>query len=304
MKNKVVLIGCGSVGMSYAYALLNQKTSVNEFVMVDIKEEKVVGEVMDLNHGLSFAPHEMVIKKGSYADCGDADIVVITAGVAQKVGETRMDLLKNNHALFRKMIPEIMATGFNGIFVIATNPLDVVTYFTWKYSGLPTCKIIGSGTTLDTSRLRFLLGKELEISPKNIHAYVMGEHGDSEFVPWSNASVGLQNIKEFLNEEKLDEIYQSVRTSAYEIQKRKGDTSYGIGMCLVKITGAILEDQNSIMTISSYDEKNDVYISTPAVIHRNGVREKIWVTMTKKEEEKLQHSIDVVKEAINHALEN
>lgn len=302
MKNKVVLIGCGSVGMSYAYALLNQKTSVNEFVLVDIKEEKVQGEVMDLNHGLSFAPHEMAIKAGTYADCKDADIVVITAGIPQKVGETRMDLLKKNHDLFRDMIPEIMKTGFDGIFVIATNPLDVVTYFTWKYSGLPKNRVLGSGTTLDTSRLRYLLGKKLELSPKNIHAYVMGEHGDSEFVPWSNASVGLQNINEFLKEEELNEIYQSVRNSAYEIQKRKGDTSYGIGMCLVKITSAILDNQNSIMTGSSYDKENDVYISTPAVINRDGVREKIWVSLTPQEEEKLQHSIDVVKEAISSVI--
>ncbi len=304
MKNKVVLIGCGSVGMSYAYALLNQKTSVMEFVLVDIKEDKVVGEVMDLNHGLSFAPHEMSIKAGTYADCKDADIVVITAGIPQKIGETRMDLLKKNHDLFASMIPEIMKTGFDGIFLIATNPLDVVTYFTWKYSGLPAHRVLGSGTTLDTSRLRYLIGKKLEVSPKNIHAYVMGEHGDSEFVPWSNASVGLQNIREFLTEEELEEIYQGVRDSAYEIQKRKGDTSYGIGMCLVRITNAILDNQNSIMTVSSYDKDHDVYISTPTVINRHGVREKIWVSLTQKESEKLQHSIQVVKNAIESAEKN
>lgn len=298
MNNKVVLIGCGNVGMSYAYALLNQKTFVNELVLIDLDVERIKGEVMDLNHCLAFAPSKINIKVGTYEDCNDASIVCICAGANQNPGETRMDLIQKNSKIFKSIVNEVMNNGFQGIFLVATNPLDVMTYITWKYSGLSTNKVIGSGTSLDTARLRYMIGEKLGISPKNVHAYVIGEHGDSEFVPWSNANVGLQNISHFLTEEECNEIYVNVRDAAYEIINRKGATYYGIGMCLVRISNAILGDENSIITVSAYDDSNDIYIGSPCILNRNGIKERVLVNLNNDELNKLQLSIDTLKKAI------
>lgn len=299
MTNKVVIIGCGNVGMSYAYALLNQKTYVNELILIDLNKERIVGEAMDLNHCLAFAPSKIKIRVGDYNDCKDAKIVCIAAGANQNPGETRMDLINKNSKIFKSIVENVMASGFDGIFLVATNPLDVMTYLTYKYSKLPANRVIGSGTTLDTSRLRYLISEKLEISPKNVHAYVIGEHGDSEFVPWSNANIGLQNIKDYLDDKALNEIYLDVRNSAYEIINRKGATCYGIGMCLVRITNAILGDENAIMTVSGYDKDNDVFVGLPYVIGSSGIKNKIYVSLNDEETNKLQNSIDIIKEAIN-----
>mgnify|MGYP002564039017 CR=1 FL=1 len=296
--NKIVLIGCGNVGMSYAYALLNQSTSVNELVLIDVNKERIIGEVMDLNHCLAFAPNKIDIKAGSYEDCKNATMVVIAAGANQEKGKTRMDLIYKNSKIFKDIVTKVMKSGFAGIFLVATNPLDVMTYLTWKYSNLPSNKVIGTGTSLDTARLRYMIAEKLKISPKNVHAYVIGEHGDSEFVPWSNANIGLQNIKDYLNDNELDEIYLNVKNAAYEIINRKGATYYGIGMCLVRITNAILNNENSIITVSTYDENNDIFIGLPAVINKKGVKDKIYVNLNEKETIKLKNSIDVIKEAI------
>lgn len=296
--NKVVIIGCGNVGMSYAYALLNQRTAVSELALIDLNQDRIEGEVMDLNHCLAFAPSKINIKVGTYQDCKDASIVCIAAGANQNPGETRMDLITKNSKIFKNIIDQVMENGFRGIFLVATNPLDVMTYLTWKYSGLPTSQIIGSGTSLDTSRLRYLVGERLNINPKNIHAYVIGEHGDSEFVPWSNANIGLQNIHRFLDSETLENIRVQVKNAAYEIINRKGATYYGIGMCLVRITNAILGDENSIITVSSYDENNDVYIGLPTIINRKGAAGKIAVELNEEETEKMQNCVNIIKEAI------
>ena len=298
--NKVVIIGCGNVGMSYAYALLNQRTAVSELVLIDLDEKRIEGEVMDLNHCLAFAPSKIDIKVGNYEDCRNASIVCIAAGANQNPCETRMDLIHKNSKIFKSIVNEVMKNGFNGIFLVATNPLDVMTYLTWKYSGLPANQVVGSGTSLDTSRLRYLVGDKLNISPKNVHAYVIGEHGDSEFVPWNNASVGLQKITSFLNKEELNEIYLEVKNAAYEIINRKGATYYGIGMCLVRITNAILGNENSIITVSTYDEENDIFMGLPTVINRNGADKKIYVELTDEETKQLQNCVDVIKEAINN----
>ncbi len=296
--NKVVIIGCGNVGMSYAYALLNQRTAVSELALIDLNQDRIEGEVMDLNHCLAFAPSKINIKVGTYQDCKDASIVCIAAGANQNPGETRMDLITKNSKIFKNIIDQVMENGFRGIFLVATNPLDVMTYLTWKYSGLQTSQIIGSGTSLDTSRLRYLVGERLNINPKNIHAYVIGEHGDSEFVPWSNANIGLQNIHRFLDSETLENIRIQVKNAAYEIINRKGATYYGIGMCLVRITNAILGDENSIITVSSYDENNDVYIGLPTIINRKGAAGKIAVELNEEETEKMQNCVNIIKEAI------
>ena len=298
MNNKVVLIGCGNVGMSYAYALLNQRTYVNELALIDLDEERVEGEVMDLNHCLAFAPSKINIKVGSYEDCRDASIVVIAAGASQKVGETRMDLINKNSIIFKNIIANVMKHNFDGIFIVATNPLDVMTYLTWKYSNFKASRVIGSGTILDTARLRYKIGERLTISPKNVHAYVIGEHGDSEFVPWSNTTVGLQPISKFINYEEFDKICEEVRNAAYEIIQRKGSTYYGIGMCLVRITNAILGDENSIITISTYDKTNDVFIGLPSVINREGVSRRVYLDLTEEEQKKLKNSINIIKHAI------
>ena len=302
MKNKVVIIGCGNVGMSYAYALLNQKTSVQELVLIDLNKERIEGEVMDLNHCLAFSPTNMQIKAGDYPDTKDASIVMIAAGANQNPGETRMDLISKNSKIFKDIVKSCVKNGFDGIFLIATNPVDVMTYLTFKYSGFSTNKVLGSGTCLDTARLCYMLGNKLNINPKNINAYVMGEHGDSEFVPWSNASIGLNNIKEYLNEDEFDKISDDVKNAAYEIINKKGATYYGIGVSLVKITNAILDNENSIVTVSSYDEDNKVYIGGPSVLNRYGVVKRIFVKLNEEETKKMQNSVDIIKEAVDKVL--
>lgn len=298
MKNKIVLIGCGNVGMAYAYALVNQKTYVEELVLIDINESKTIGEAMDLNHCLPYSPSKINIRVGNYDDCRDARIVVITAGANQAVGESRMDLLKKNSNIFKTIITNILASGFTGIYLVATNPLDVMTYLTLKYSGAPFERVIGTGAALDTARLRYLLSEKLDMCPKDIDAYVIGEHGDSEFIPWSNANVAFKRITELLTPEEMKDIEYKVRNSAYEVIERKGATAYGIGTCMVRITNAILEDKNIILAVSSLDRANDVCVSTPTIVGKTGVREKIFMPLNEEETEKLRASIKIIKDAI------
>ena len=255
---------------------------------------------MDLNHCLPYAPSKISINAGDYKDCSDARIVVIAAGANQKPGETRMDLIHKNASIFKEIVEKVMASGFNGIFLVATNPLDVMTYLTYKYSGLPANQVIGSGTSLDTARLQLMIGKKLCINPKNIQAYVIGEHGDSEFIPWSNANISLQNIKQFFNEEELNQIENDVRDAAYKIINKKGATYYGIGMALVRITNAILGNENTIIALSVYDEVNDVYVGLPAILNKDGAQRRINLKLTNEEQIRLQESINIIKENINN----
>ena len=296
MNNKVVRIGCGNVGMSYAYALLNQRTYVNKLYLIDLNRERVEGEVMDLNHCLAYAPSKISINVGDYKDCKDARIVMIAAGANQKPGETRLDLIKKNAAIFKDIIAKVMKSGFKGIFLVATNPVDIMTQIVYKYSGLPTYQVIGSGTSLDTARLQLMIGKKLCISPKSIQAFVIGEHGDSEIIPWSNANIGLQDIKEFLSKKELKQLEDDVRNAAYEIINKKGATYYGIGMSLVRITNAILGNENLIMCLSVYDQKNKVYIGQPAILSKDGVKRVIPLKLTQYETNKYLKSVNVIKE--------
>jgi L-lactate dehydrogenase len=253
---------------------------------------------MDLNHCLSFAPTPMKIKSGSYLDCKDAAIVVIAAGANQNPGETRMDLINKNAKIFKDIINNVVESGFDGIFLVATNPVDIMTHLTYKYSGFEANKVIGSGTCLDTARLGYLIGNQLKINPKNINAYVLGEHGDSEFVLWSNANIGLQNISDFLSIKECQNIESEVKNAAYEIINKKGATYYGIGVCLVKITNAILNDENTILTISSYDYDNQIFIGGPTIINRSGAAKRIFVTLSLEETNKMQNSVNIIKNAI------
>lgn len=301
--NKVVLIGCGNVGMAYSYALVNQKVYVDELVLIDINKDKAEGEAMDLNHCMAYSPAKIKVRVGDYEDCKDAKIVVIAAGANQLPGETRMDLIDKNSKIFKSIIESVVNSGFNGIFVVATNPLDVMTYITLKYSNFPFNKVIGSGTTLDTSRLRYLLSEKLGVCPKNIEAYVIGEHGDSEFIPWSNVNIAYKKISDYLSVDELDKIEDEVRNAAYEIINRKGATAYGIGMCLVRITSAILEDKKIILPVSSWDTRNSLCISTPAIVGKDGVDDKIYIPLNDEETIKLANSIDIIHQAIEHVIQ-
>lgn len=295
--NKIVIIGCGNVGMSYAYALVNQKCNVDELVLVDINEDKAIGEAADLNHSIPYSPNNLTIKAGDYSDCKDASIVMIAAGANQDVGETRLDLIHKNTKIFKSIIDNVLASGFNNIFLIATNPVDAMSYITYKNSNLPASKIIGTGTSLDTARLRYILSRRFEIMPQNVHAYVLGEHGDSEFVAWSSAMIGSVKIDSLLSKKEKEEISDSVRNSAYEIIKKKGNTSYGIGMCLVRITNAILNDENAIITVSAFDK--DVYISSPCIINKKGIKRRLKIELTDEEQELYNKSKEVIRNSLN-----
>ncbi len=302
-KRKVVLVGTGFVGTSFAYALLNQG-GVNELVLIDVNKEKAEGEALDLAHGLAYAPSRMEIRAGDYTECKDASIVVITAGIAQKPGQTRLELLQTNSNIVKSITKEVMASGFNGIFVIASNPVDIMTYIVQKESKMPTNKVIGSGTMLDTARLRYILGEKLDISPKNTHVYVMGEHGDSSFVPWNHCYIGCKKLLDIAREKKqtledLDEIRKQVKDSAYEIIDKKKATYYGIGVALTRLVKAILNDEDSIMTVSTYlngeyNEK-DIYVGVPAIINRKGVREILELPFNKEEQDKLSNSCNILR---------
>ena len=304
---KVVLIGTGHVGMSYAYALLNQG-ACDELVLIDIDMKKAEGEAMDLNHGLPFAPRHMKIYAGSYTDCEDADLVVITAGVAQKEDETRLDLLTRNAKIIKNIVGSIIASGFDGIILMGTNPVDILSYVAYIESGLDYRRVIGSGTSLDSARLRYLLSDYLNIDSKNIHATIIGEHGDSEFPLWSTANIGVKPLLDVItgqNEYKLDDlhtIYVDVRDAAYKIIERKKSTHFGIGMALCHITKIILSDSNSILPVSVYVEDylgaKDLYIGLPAVINRQGIREILEIYMTKTEKDRFLNSAQVLKDML------
>ena len=243
---KVILVGTGFVGTSFAYSLLNQG-GVNELVLIDINTEKAQGEALDLAHGVAYAPSKMDIRYGDYTECRDADIVVITAGINQKPGQTRLELVTTNAKIIKSVVEQVMENGFNGIFVVASNPVDIMTYVVQKVSKMPTSKVIGSGTMLDTARLRYLLGERLDISPKNTHAYVMGEHGDSSFVPWKHCYIGCKRLLDIIESrgktlKDMEEIRDEVKNAAYEIIEKKKATYYGIGVALTRLIKAILTD--------------------------------------------------------------
>lgn len=310
--NKVALIGTGFVGSSYAFALLNQGIA-HELVMIDLNKEKADGDARDLNHGLAFAS-PMKISAGDYSDCKDADLVVITAGANQQPGETRLDLVEKNVKIFKTIVDSVMNSGFNGIFLVATNPVDILTYATWKFSGLPKERVIGSGTILDTARLRYLVGEHFDIDTRNIHAYIMGEHGDTEFPVWSHTTVGASHLSELIDlhhddvQKQLDEIFVNVRDAAYHIIERKGATYYGIAMGLARITKAIFNNENSILTVSSllegeYDQE-DIYIGVPAIINGEGIRKVVELPLSDKERTQFAHSAETLKNVMKNAMDS
>ncbi len=307
-KRKVVLIGTGMVGMSYAYSMLNQNIC-DELVLVDINKKRAEGEAMDLNHGLAFSGSHMQIYAGSYEDCRDADVVAICAGVAQKPGEPRLELLKRNAEVFRSIVDPVAESGFNGLFLVATNPVDVMTGITCRLSGFNPRRVLGTGTALDTARLRYLLGEYLQVDPRNIHAYVMGEHGDSEFVPWSQAMIATRPIRDLLEEKEnpvqmddLIQIAEEVKGAAYRIIEAKNATYYGIGMAMARITKAILGDENSVLTVSAMLRgeygQSGVFAGVPCIINRNGVQRVLKLNLSPEELEQFKSSCDILRDSV------
>ena len=312
-QKKVVLIGTGMVGMSFAYAALNQNLC-DELVLIDVNEKRAEGEAMDLNHGLAFSHSSMRIYNGRDQDCSDASVVLICAGVNQKPGESRLELLKRNADVFKAIVPEVVQSGFDGIFVVATNPVDIMTRITYELSGFNPAKVIGTGTTLDTARLRYLLGEYFEVDPRNIHAYVIGEHGDSEFVPWSQALIAAKPIINVLEDnpgtfymEELDRIAGDVRDAAQKIIEAKGATYYGIGMAMVRVIRAILNNENSVLTVSvrlrgEYGGKKDVFIGNPCILNSGGAKRLIELRLTKEELDKLDNCCQILNDSFKSSF--
>lgn len=311
--NKVVLIGAGDVGMAYASAIVNQGLC-DHLAIIDLNEEKVWGEVQDLNHAVPWSGHNTRVTQGTYEDCRDAAVVVNCAGVAQRDGETRLELVGRNVKIFKSIVDEVMDHGFNGIFVVATNPVDVLAYATWKFSGLPSNRVIGSGTVLDTARYRYALGEYFDVAATNVHAYVIGEHGDTELAVTSSASAAGIPLKDRLEKlaetdadtsSKMEEIFVKTRDAAYDIIRAKGSTSYGIGGGLARITRAVLKNEGAVLPVSALLEgqygEEDIYIGTPAVINRNGIQEVVELSLDEHESEQFAHSSKVLRDVMNQA---
>ncbi|GAA0478256.1 L-lactate dehydrogenase [Alkalibacterium indicireducens] len=310
-QQKIILIGDGAVGSSYAYSLINQNIG-QELGIIDVNTEKAEGDVMDLNSALAFtAPKKIYV--ADYADCHDADLVVFTAGASQKPGETRLDLTEKNLRITKDVVEKVMASGFNGIFLVATNPVDILTYAVYKLSGLPSNQVIGTGTSLDSARFRQAVANLLDVDVRNVHGYIIGEHGDTEFPVWSHANVAGLQINEWLNnnpdtdEQALVDIFFSVRDAAYEIIKRKGATFYGIGVSLARITRAILNNENAVLPLSVYLEgeygQHDIYIGSPAIINQSGIDKIVEIPLNDSEKEKMTHSADTIRNHLKEVLD-
>lgn len=308
--SKIILIGDGAVGSSFAYASTILGIG-RELGIIDINENKAEGDAMDLSDSISFTKPKSIYK-ASYADCKDAEVVVITAGIPQKEGETRLDLVEKNLNIFKDMIKNVVDSGFDGIFVVASNPVDVLTYATWKYSGFPANKVIGTGTTLDSSRFKKEIASLIGIDPRSVDAYILGEHGDSEFAVWSHTNIGGLPIYEWISSNsEADEIallntFEKTKNAAYEIIKKKGATFYGIGMALARIVEAIINDENAVFSTSSYLNGEyglkDIYIGVPTVIGKDGAKWVIEIPLTDIENERMESSAKTLKQILEKSF--
>lgn len=304
---KCGIIGCGGVGATTAYTLV-ESGLFNEMVLIDLNQKKAEGEALDIGHGIPFTvPSE--IYAGDYPDLKDAYLVIVTAGANQMPGETRLDIAAKNAKVFRQIIPEIVRYNQDCILLIVTNPVDILTSLALELSGFPKERVIGSGTVLDTARLKYLLGKEFVIDYRNIHAFMIGEHGDSELAAWSSATVAGIPVDDYLKQHgrtkeslKLEDIYREVRNSAYEIIERKGATFYAVAMAVRRIAEALVRDEHSVLTVSSFAEGHytmpPVCIGLPAVIGRNGAEDIMEIQLNAKEKELLNASASTLKETL------
>ena len=303
---KAAIVGCGFVGASIAFRFLQQGL-FSQLVLLDANRDKAEGEAIDLSDGLPYAA-PMEITAGTYDDIGDCALIVITAGANQKPGETRLDLIGKNTEILRQIIREIRARDFGGILLVVSNPVDVLTYAAWKLSGLPRGRVLGSGTVLDTGRLKQLLGERLRVDSRNVHAFIVGEHGDSELAVWSGANVSGVDLEHFrrlrgqMKQEELDGLYRAVRDSSYEIIRRKGATYYGIAMAVGRIAECIVLDQHAVLPVSCVLEGQygleGLALSLPAIVGRNGLEEVLEIPLSGEEEQALVRSAGQMKEAI------
>lgn len=304
---KVAVVGCGNVGATFAYTLLLSGLA-DEIVLLDSNRSKAEGEAMDLNHAVPFARAARVWA-GTYDDCAGAVLTVIAAGVGQRPSETRIELLARNAAVFREIVPEVTRRNPHGILVIATNPVDVLSYATYKLSELPVARVIGSGTILDTARFRHLLSQLLEVDPRSVHAHIIGEHGDSEVPVWSLANVAGMRIADFASAQGItdrgafDDVFSETRDAAYKIIERKGATYYAVAAGLLRLVESILRDQSTVLSVSTlvngYYGVEDVYLSLPAVIDRRGVARVLELELTPSEQEAFRSSAATVKAAVD-----
>jgi L-lactate dehydrogenase len=305
--NRIAIVGLGNVGASFAYALLFRGLA-SEIVLIDANRAKAEGEAMDLNHAVPFT-HSTRIWAGDYSECAGAAVTVITAGAAQKPGETRLDLVKKNARIFASIVPEVVKYNPDGILLIATNPVDVLTYAAWKLSGLPSDRVIGSGTILDTARFRYLLSQHFDVDARSVHGFIVGEHGDSEVPVWSLTNIAGMRLPEYTKHnnancspEQMNYIFTQTRDAAYQIIERKGATFYAIAAGLMRISEAILRDQSTVLSVSSLVNGlygiEDVYLSLPTVLHRGGVERVIHLELSEEEETKLRDSARVLHETI------
>jgi L-lactate dehydrogenase len=294
-KTRIVVIGVGAVGSTTAYTLL-LRARMDELVLIDANEGKAIGDALDMNHGLPFLGKAKVWA-GSYEDCREADIIIITAGVSQRPGETRIDLLKRNVAIYESITDEVLKYNKDGILIIASNPVDIMSYFTWKKSGWPMERVIGSGTLLDSARFRYLIGDKLDIDSRSIHAHIIGEHGDSEVPLWSLANIAGSAI--LLSEEENQEIFVNTRDAAYKIIEAKGATYYAIALALDRICTAILKNEAAVLNVSTlltdYHGISDVYLGVPCIVDTSGVRETLSLQITHNEKLLLHKSADKLK---------
>lgn len=304
---KAAIIGCGFVGAASAFSLM-QSSLFSELVLLDADQDRAEGEALDISHGLPFS-RPMKIYAGNYDDIADASVIIITAGANQKPEETRLDLVQKNVRIFKSIIPEITKRNFQGILLIVANPVDILTYAALKLSGYPKNRVIGSGTVLDTARLKYLLGEHLGVDSRSIHAFIIGEHGDSEMAAWSCANVSGIPLNTFCklrghyhHEQAMEEIAMKVKNSAYEIIEKKRATYYGIAMSVKRICEAIVRDEKSILPISSLIEDqygiHNVVLSMPAIVGKNGLETQLPIILNEEEQKRLQESAETLRGVI------
>ena len=306
-KQKCAIIGCGFVGATIAFAL-TQKSLFSELVLIDSNHAKAEGEAMDLSHGLPFA-HPMKVYAGDYKDIADCYLIIITAGTAQRPNETRLDMVHKNVEIFKSIIPNITKYNNSAILLVVSNPVDILTYCTIKLSGFPAGRVLGSGTVLDTARLKYHLGQQLCVDSRSIPAFIIGEHGDSELAVWSSANVSGIDLEDFhglcssCREVSFNQTYENVRDSAYEVIERKGATYYGIAMAVTKIVLAIIRDEHSVLPVSGYVDGHyglsDLCIGVPSIVGSNGIEKVLDIPLNEEENERLINSVKTLKKVIS-----
>jgi len=308
--NKISIIGAGFVGSTSAFAIMSEGLS-SDIVLVDVNREKAEAEAMDLRHGAAFVK-AVDITSGTIEDTKDSDLIIITAGIGQKPGETRLDILKKNIPIFKSIVPELVKYSPDAILLVVSNPVDVLTYITYRYSGLPANRVFGSGTVLDTSRLKSILSKSFSIDPRNIHAYIIGEHGDSEIAAWSATKIAGMTVDQYALEifgkedpDFKEKILDEVRNAAYEIINRKGYTNYAVALAVRRIVETVLRDEQSILTVSSLFHGeggiSDVYMAMPCVVGRSGIQRILPIPLNDSERENLNKSAEILKKMIQNA---